>query len=146
MSDALCIAGSLFGEWCALCVLTVNDTSDDTTVTVVIIWGSIYSLSFRICRRTARYSQPFGPVGCWNMLLFVLVLCHNPLSSLFHRLWFLLCNKHGVCNGHHCLWHYLDHLPHCFCVLLCHSPQEKEGLGLSWWWALSLTFLCIAAD
>lgn len=39
MSGALCIVGSLFGEWCApICVLIVNDRSNGTIVTVIIIW------------------------------------------------------------------------------------------------------------
>lgn len=44
MSDGLCIVGSMFGEWCAICVLTVNDCSDET-VTAVIVWHFTLCLS-----------------------------------------------------------------------------------------------------
>ncbi len=96
--------------------------------------------------KVCSFPKPFAPVGCCHIMLCVLVLSYKPVSSLFHRMWFLLRNKCGVCIGHYCLWYYLDHLHHYFCVLLCNSPKEKERMGFSWWWALTLCVLLLICE
>lgn len=54
MSDAICIAGSLFGECCAICVLKVYYNRDCMKVNECALLMFIKSLSFRICRGTTR--------------------------------------------------------------------------------------------
>ncbi len=94
----------------------------------------INSLSSRVCRRTTRYAAFPNLLLLWDDAVCFGFCVTN--SSVFHRVWFLLCPKYGHCNRHYCLRYHLDHLYHHYCVLL-RNPQESSRMGLSWWWALT---------
>lgn len=110
------------------------------TVAVIRIWN--FSLWFTGSAEVQQ-GKSFGSCVLLNTTSWFCVTS----SSLPRRMRPLLRDKRGVCGGHHRLWYYPDHLHHYFCVLLCDSSEETEGVGVPWWWArapsVPLMSLCV---